>query len=433
MTHRIVVSQLGARMHYAIPRILDAGGELERLYTDVYADQGWPRTLRALPPAMLPSAARRLCGRVVEGVDPRRIRSFPLFGLRLGLRRLRARTPSQQTATTLWAAPRFGHLVERSGFGNATGFYGFSGDSLEQLRAAREAGLWTIVEQIIAPRDLLQRLMQEEEASFPEWRQETEGDRFAGAFAERERAEWAAADLVVCGSDFVRREVLGASQGQAHCIVVPYGVDRRFAAPPRRRHDEPLRILTVGASGLRKGTPYVLQAARQLAGKATFRLVGPCGVPPPVKACLAEALELFDAVPRAEIVRHYAWADVFLLPSLCEGSATVVYEALAAGLPVVTTENTGTVVRDGHEGFIVPIRRPDAIASAIESLDRDRGLLQKMSERATRRAADFDLASYGRRLKEAISKAASLHRSQRPVPAVDARSAPAVGDALQGA
>jgi glycosyltransferase involved in cell wall biosynthesis len=414
MTDRVVVSQLGARMHYAVPRILDTAGELERFYTDICADHGWPKWLRALPTASLPSAVRRLAGRETEGISRQRLKSFPVFGLRLARQRLAVRTPSEQTATALWGAQRFGRLVTRGGFGGAAGFYGFSGESLEQLAAARTAGLWTVVEQIIAPRAVLDRLIEEEEATYPNWRLEQESDRYALKFGERERAEWGMADLVVCGSQFVADEVRKASGGSVNCLVVPYGVDRRFAVPPRSRRPGPLRVLTIGASGLRKGTPYVLAAARQLAGQVTFRLVGPCGVPDPVNAELDQALERLNIVPRAEIPVHYAWADVFLLPSLCEGSATVVYEALTAGLPVITTVNTGTVVRDGVEGYIVPIRSAEAIISALERLDADRALLAELSANAVRRAADFDIAAYGRRLRTALRYAGSLHRSTSP-------------------
>jgi glycosyltransferase involved in cell wall biosynthesis len=415
MSDRVVVSQLGARMHYAVPRILDNAGELERLYTDVCASQGWPTYLDHLPHHWLPSAVRRLCDRVVDGVTPSRVTSFPLFGLRLARRRLAARSPRQRTAAALWAAPRFGALVNRCGFDDATGFYGFSGESLEQLIAARKAGLWTVVEQIIAPRDLLDQLLQEEETAWPEWRLEPQFDPHAATFAARERAEWEAADLVVCGSDFVAEAVGVASRSRVRSLVVPYGVDRRFALPPRLPRGGPLRILTIGESGLRKGTPYVLDAARRLAGKAQFRLVGPRGVPDGIRAALDEALELFDVVPRSEVPTHYAWADVFLLPSLCEGSATVVYEALTAGVPVITTANTGTVVRDGIEGFIVPIRSSEAIVAAVERLDGDRALLAELSANAQCRAADFDIASYGRRLRAALSRAKSREATAVPL------------------
>ena len=66
-----------------------------------------------------------------------------------------------------------------------------------------------------------------------------------------------------------------------------------------------------------------------------------------------------------------AAADVFVFPSLFEGSAVVTYEALACGLPSVVTPNAGSVVRDGLEGFVVPPRDVEALAARMEQLGDD--------------------------------------------------------------
>ena len=71
----VVVSQMGARMHYAVPRILHEAGALERLYTDICAVQGFPRLLAGVPRDWQPSAMRRLLGRVPAGLPRSRIRS----------------------------------------------------------------------------------------------------------------------------------------------------------------------------------------------------------------------------------------------------------------------------------------------------------------------------------------------------------------------
>jgi len=114
-------------------------------------------------------------------------------------------------------------------------------------------------------------------------------------------------------------------------------------------------------------------------------------------------LELCGAVPRAEIAAHFAWADVFLLPSACEGSATVTYEALAAGLPVIATPNAGSVVEAGVSGFIVPLGETGAIVAALGALAREPSRLETMSTAARKRAADYDIAAYGRRLLAALA------------------------------
>jgi glycosyltransferase involved in cell wall biosynthesis len=95
-------------------------------------------------------------------------------------------------------------------------------------------------------------------------------------------------------------------------------------------------------------------------------------------------------------------ADVFVLPTLCEGMAMVHLEAMACGVPVITTPNCGSVVRDGVDGFIVPIRAPPAIADKVELLLTDRELRARMGRGARARAREFTWARYGERLIGAL-------------------------------
>jgi glycosyltransferase involved in cell wall biosynthesis len=158
----------------------------------------------------------------------------------------------------------------------------------------------------------------------------------------------------------------------------------------------------VGTVGLRKGIPYVYQAARTLEYAARFRVVGPLNIPPPAVSKLQKYAEVTGAVPRTEVPDHYKWADVFLLPSLCEGSATVCYEALGHALPVVTTPNAGSIVRDEKEGFIVPIRDGNAIAEALTRFVEDRALLRSLSKAARERARKGSLEAYADRLVDTL-------------------------------
>ncbi|HET7412391.1 MAG TPA: glycoside hydrolase, partial [Pararhizobium sp.] len=132
----VVVSQLGARMHYAVPRILAGAGRLERLYTDICAVKGGPRMLAAMPPAALPGPLRRLAGRVPHGINRDRISCFPALGIASVFRTRFDKSRARETETALRAGRAFSAGVVRRGFGRAGGFYGFSGECLEQLAAA---------------------------------------------------------------------------------------------------------------------------------------------------------------------------------------------------------------------------------------------------------------------------------------------------------
>lgn len=93
-----------------------------------------------------------------------------------------------------------------------------------------------------------------------------------------------------------------------------------------------------------------------------------------------------------------------MLPSLCEGFGLSHLEALACGVPVITTPNCGSVVRDGVDGLIVPIRDPFALAEAIERILTNPELRMKMSRNARARARDFTWSRYGERMIGAISR-----------------------------
>lgn len=404
MNDKVVVSQLGARMHYAVPRIFGAEGRLAQFYTDICATKGWPRLLSALPPGALPAPIRRLAGRRPSGVPNDLITVFSGFGIRSALRRMKAKDVVGETSHALWAGARFSNLVADRGFHGAAGLYAFSGDALEQMQAARRQGLWTAVEQMIAPREVVERLIDGEVERFPDWGGPQGKNAYAAVFAEREKAEWAIADAIVCPSRFVRDHVVACGGPAERCVIVPYGVNAPVCAPRTSRTPGPLRVLTVGEVGLRKGSPYVVEAARLAGGSAVFRMAGRTFLPEALQAEISQWVTLRGIVPRAGIAAELRWADVFLLPSICEGSATAVYEALAAGLPVVTTENTGSVVQEGVEGFIVPTGDAVAIALAVERLARDPQLRADMSRNALKRAAEFTVEQYGTRLLAAISR-----------------------------
>ena len=103
-------------------------------------------------------------------------------------------------------------------------------------------------------------------------------------------------------------------------------------------------------------------------------------------------------VPYSELPRYYQSADIFVYPSLHEGSALAIYEALASGLPVVTTFNSGSVVRDGIEGYVVPVQDPDAIKDKIEFLYHNFQLRKKMGVAARLRAETFSWEAYKARI-----------------------------------
>jgi glycosyltransferase involved in cell wall biosynthesis len=161
--------------------------------------------------------------------------------------------------------------------------------------------------------------------------------------------------------------------------------------------------------------PYLLEAWRRLAWKdAELWIAGQ-------NKLSAELRTKYGVLSRVRFLGHvsnpvqvFQNADAFVFPSLAEGSALVTYEALACGLPVLTTPNAGSIVRDGVEGFIVPIRDVDALANRLEQLRTDERLRKEMSKAARVRAEAYTWDRYGDTLVEAITKLVRMPPSTHP-------------------
>lgn len=400
--HCFLVAQLGARMHYAIPRMLHESGMLDRFYTDICAVKGWPRFLAMIPNAMQPVGLRRLLGRVPHGVPRKKISALTSLGWAYSRTRAKQTDADRAAEIHIDFGKKFCEAILQNGLGQATATYTFNSAGLELMRVAKQLGLKTVMEQTIAPRAMELELLKESARRYPEWAQAVSSSQNIQAFISREEEEWQVADLILCGSEFVRDGIARRGGAVDKCRVVPYGVDKCFQVNRSLRHSGPLRVLTVGQVELRKGSPVVWEAVGMVGKQASFRMVGSSVLSVEVLSQRPANVELVGSIPRGEIVQHYRWADVFLLPSLCEGSATVTYEALMAGLPVICTENTGSIIEDGVTGFIVPIFDPVNVAERLLFLSRQQGRLATMSKAARNCIQSIEISSYQQRLLKTL-------------------------------
>ncbi len=104
--------------------------------------------------------------------------------------------------------------------------------------------------------------------------------------------------------------------------------------------------------------------------------------------------------PEKELYKHYSQGSVFCLPSIEDGFGMVLGQALACGLPIICTENTGgpDLIENGKEGFIIPIRDVEKLKEKILILYKNPDLLKSMSEGAIRKAQKATWNEYGDRM-----------------------------------
>lgn len=328
-------------------------------------------------------AARRF---LPEGLP---LRSAPALELlRRAAQRLGAPVPD------LFIARRFARFVARALPADCDLLIGWSGATLEAIAPARRRGCKVVIERG-SSHIAHQAAVLAELAGRPV---------VDPRMIAREEAEYAAADAIAVPTGYARDTFIARGVSAERLIVNPYGVDlRRFHPPGRRPDRDPARLVFVGRIGPRKGVDTLIAALERLSpGTVAARLIGPHD--PGVAALLARAdaagIAADGALPGNALPAAYTDADIFCLPSREEGLPLTMLQAMAAGLPVIATPETGAadVMTDGVHGRIVPSGDPAALARAIGALAADPAARRAQGAAARQRVEHgFSWPDYGDR------------------------------------
>jgi glycosyltransferase involved in cell wall biosynthesis len=215
-------------------------------------------------------------------------------------------------------------------------------------------------------------------------------------------AELPRADFHIAQSAFAERSLIDHGVEPGRLFRMPLGVDAaRFRPAEAPRPPGPFRALFAGHMSVRKGVHHLI-AAWQAAALKEAELVF-AGVPKDkyildLVGRQPAGIRYLGFVPNARLHETYQSADVFVFPSLAEGGVYVIYEALACGLPCIVSANAGSAVRDGIEGFVVPVGDCEVIADRLRRLAEDGSLRRRMSAAARARGEGFAWPEFYRRI-----------------------------------
>lgn len=324
------------------------------------------------------------------GIDRERVRQIVLPEL-LGMGVQRLPSPSSVSLSYLVRDNLFDVMARRYIPGGDV-FNVFNHFGLYSMRRARRLGMKTLVERSSAHPVVHHRILSEEYARY--------GLRYSRANAwlfRKHEQEYAEADAIAVPSDFVWRTMVEQGVPPAKLRRVHFGFEPGLFYPrPGLKTDRTFRVVFAGSISLQKGVQYLLEAFRRLnLPDAELVLVG--GSFPDSRAFLPQYEGLYrhiPFVPHPRLAEVYNTASVFVLPSLQDGFGMVVYEAAACGLPVIITENVGAAIRDGQDGYIVPIRDPDALANRLLLLYHNEELRRDMGRSAWEYVQQFTWEAY---------------------------------------
>lgn len=354
---------------------------------------------------LLPSSLRkRLNGKALPGLDLRRTRVFPLpYLFTHTLRRLHLTT---QARTDAW----FGALYDLATLNKTDGaavFHFVNGMGLRTAQRAKQRGGIVICD------------VRAEHVDRQEETLRLEYDRLGlpyrslrALYRHRLLAEYHLADFLIVPSSFVAESMTRSGIPPQKILVVPYGAERSHFSAERSWREEgkrPFRILFVGQVFPGKGVHHLVQAFARLhlpqselvivgRGDAEYVSLLKRLAPPETP------VRFTGQLLHSELKMYYQNSDVFVLPTLSEGSALVVYEAMSAGLAVVTTPNAGSVVRDGVDGLLVPACDVEALQDKIHYLYQHPHVRAALGNSARLRAGEFTWERYRERLLEAYAR-----------------------------
>ncbi len=203
------------------------------------------------------------------------------------------------------------------------------------------------------------------------------------------------ADFIFCPSPEVKKSFQDAGVPDSKLILTSYGWDpKRFATTisAEKSSDNTVKVLFLGTICVRKGVHLLLRAWKRSGIQGRLILFG--HMEPAIAETCGDLLSRPDVVHIGYSSKNYAYAyreaDIFAFPSLEEGSPLVMYEAMAHGLPILTSPmGSGGIVRDGIDGIILDPYDEDAWVESLRKLVDSSDLRTQYGTSACQRAQEF--------------------------------------------
>jgi glycosyltransferase involved in cell wall biosynthesis len=291
--------------------------------------------------------------------------------------------------------------------------YAYEDGALASFRVAKKLGIKCIYDLPIAYWETMRKLMIEEAERLPNWAITLKGGILdSEKKLARKTEELELADLVVTPSSFVKNS-LPQWASKKKLIISPFGSptsDGYFNIPlesGKSIANKKLRVLFVGSMGQRKGLADLF-AAINLLNNPNIELVVMGSLLEPLSFYKTECKYFIYEPGRShlEVLKLMRSCNVFCLPSIVEGRALVMQEAMSQGLPLIITPNTGgeDLIIEGKTGFLVPIRSPEIIAEKLQWFLDNKFVIPEMGIHAMEHAKNYSWEKYSNTIIHALNE-----------------------------
>ncbi|MFL5829858.1 MAG: glycosyltransferase [Solirubrobacteraceae bacterium] len=267
---------------------------------------------------------------------------------------------------------------------------GSQGTTMRIFARAGELGIGRVLDYPIAHYRFTEAVLEEEVRLKPDWAATMRVYKYPDWVRRRYVREIEMAERIIMVSGHHQQNFAEAGIDPGRTFIVPWYVDSQLFTPAEHEDETAFRVAFVGELSQRKGLSYLIDGFERAAlpdsellliGR-THAVTGPWADRPRVRHV--------PPMPNFMLPDVLRGCHVIALPSLVEGFPVSILEGMACGLPAIISENIGRdIVEDGKEGFVVPIRDPDAIAERLAELHADTARRREMARAARAKAETF--------------------------------------------
>lgn len=289
-----------------------------------------------------------------------------------------------------------------------SGIYAYEDSALHSFEAAKAKNMKCYYELPTTYWEFTQNILREEVERLPLWAKTVNsGVNFSLEKRKRKNTELNLSDVVVVPSIFVKNTLPKHIIENKKVVILPYGSPLLKNKIEKKNNDKPLRVLFVGNMGQNKGLADIFSAIKLL-NTNTIELITVGRLLAPL-AFYKKQLPNFTYLgvqPHHKVLEIMGSCDIFCFPSLREGRALVMQEAMSQGLPIIITPNTGgeDLVVENETGFLVPIRSPEKIAEKINWFLENRNQLYDMGIKAQQHIEKYTWERYGNSIASLIQE-----------------------------
>ena len=340
-----IVSQIGAREHYAIPKVLNKMGLLNKFYTDIWIN---PRTKTLL----------KAFGKKGQALKNRFDKELESCTITIG--NLESIYKQVVTSKNIYShyceyGTYFSDKINEELKKNKADFshyFTYNTGALETFELLKKRGKTLILDQI-DPGKVEREIVRKENEKFPGWAID-QYYRAPDFYFDRIEKEWELADFIVVNSEWSKSSLIqqGVSEKKIKILQLGYEYNNDFCLINRPIKKHKLKILYAANVTIRKGIQYFIESAALLTDyDIEFLVAGPINIANGFIKNAPKNITFLGKINRNELWKLYAACDIYVLPTLSDGFAITQIEALSFGLPVITTNRCGNVVTNAEDGL----------------------------------------------------------------------------------